>query len=293
MAGMTKQADRSRWRRLLPQLWVGVCGLLAVGGWGGEAAGQEKSIPVTRLERLPEVPARRPATGFGLPVNTPSMVLSQTASNDPLALRRREMVSEQIRMRGVDQESVLKAMEIVPRHLFVPTELRSQAYDDQPLDIGWGYTIYQPYMVARMTELLDLKGDEKVLEIGTGSGYHSAILSRVAREVCSMEINGTLAGDARRTLRNLGFTNVDVRVGDGYQGWPEEAPFDAIILTAAPRHIPDPLIQQLRVGGRMVIPLGGELQNLLVVTKTTDGIERRTVAPVRVPLMEGEARNRR
>jgi protein-L-isoaspartate(D-aspartate) O-methyltransferase len=184
-------------------------------------------------------------------------------------------------------------MEAVPRHLFVPSELRPQAYEDQPVDIGWGYTVYQPYMVARMTELLGLKGGEKVLEIGTGSGYHSAVLARIAGQVRSMEINSDLARDARRTLRSLGFTNVDVRVGDGYQGWPEEAPFDAIILTAAPPHIPQPLIEQLKLGGRMVIPLGGELQNLLLVTKTKNGIERQTVAPVRVPLMEGEARNRR
>ncbi|MCB1056032.1 MAG: protein-L-isoaspartate(D-aspartate) O-methyltransferase [Acidobacteria bacterium] len=204
------------------------------------------------------------------------------------------MVEDQIKKRGVEEKNVLKAMEEVPRHKFVAADEIDQAYKDCPVSIGWGQNMYQPYIVARMTELLDLHGDERVLEIGTGSGYHSAVLSRVAKKVYSIEINDQLARTARRTLASLGYDNVEVRTGDGYLGWPEEAPFDAIILTAAPPEVPKALIDQLKVGGRMVVPVGGFLQDLLEITKGADGkISRRTIEPVRVTPMTGQAQRQR
>jgi protein-L-isoaspartate(D-aspartate) O-methyltransferase len=176
----------------------------------------------------------------------------------------------------------------VPRHRFVPEGYRGDAYADSPLPIGEGQTISQPYIVALMTSLLELDGDEKVLEIGTGSGYQAAVLARLVREVYSVEILRPLGEQARTTLEELGYENVQVRVGDGYKGWPEKAPFDAIIVTAAPERIPEPLIEQLKVGGRLVIPVGNFWQNLLVITKTADGVEKRTVLPVRFVPMTGE-----
>ena len=206
--------------------------------------------------------------------------------------QRQSMVDEQIAERGIRQPEVLQAMEAVPRHLFIPDEQRERAYGDFPLPIGWGQTISQPYVVALMTELLDLDRGDKVLEIGTGSGYHAAVLSRVAGEVYTIEIIADLGRQAQSTLSQLGYRNVHVRVGDGYQGWPEEAPFDAIILTAAPTRIPQPLLDQLKVGGRMVVPVGSFLQDLQLITKTPTGIEKRTVAPVRFVPMTGEAQKK-
>jgi len=201
------------------------------------------------------------------------------------------MVDQQIRRRGVMQLEVLHAMETVPRHMFVPEESRDEAYEDYPLAIGWGQTISQPYIVALMTELLDLEGSERVLEIGTGSGYQAAVLSRLAGRVYSIEIIDKLGRQAERTLKRLGYDNVEVRIGDGYEGWPQEAPFDAIILTAAPPRIPQPLLDQLVVGGRMVVPVGGYIQDLQLITKTKDGLHKRTVAPVRFVPMTGEVQN--
>jgi protein-L-isoaspartate(D-aspartate) O-methyltransferase len=205
------------------------------------------------------------------------------------------MVEEQIRERGVRQPEVLRAMDTVPRHSFVPADRRDQAYGDEPLPIGWGQTISQPYIVALMTELLELDRGDKVLEIGTGSGYHAAVLSRVAGEVFSIEIIDQLGRQAESTLGSLGYDNVRVRIGDGYKGWPEEAPFDAIILTAAPPRIPQPLIDQLRVGGRMVVPEGGSfVQDLLLITKLPNGsIEKRPVTPVRFVPMTGEVQQKK
>lgn len=210
------------------------------------------------------------------------------ASAQDWAELRHQMVSEQIRGRGITQPGVLSAMETIPRHLFVPDRVRDEAYADQPLPIEFGQTISQPYIVALMTELLDLQGPEKVLEIGTGSGYHSAVLSRVAGEVYTIEILEPLGRKAALLLDALGFHNVHVRIGDGYRGWPDEAPFDAIILTAAPPRLPQPLLDQLKVGGRMVVPIGGYLQDLRLIIKTEDGIESRQVAPVRFVPMTGE-----
>ncbi len=215
-------------------------------------------------------------------------------AGDTFEALRHAMVEQQVRQRGVTQPEVLAAMEQVPRHLFVPDALRSQAYSDQPLVVGQGRTVYTPYVVALMTSLLDLKRGAKVLEIGTGSGYHAAVLSRIARTVYSVEIDEPTASQASKRLAVLGYHNVEVRYGDGYQGWPDKAPFDAILLSAAPPSIPKPLLQQLRVGGKMVVPLGGGFfQDLLVITKAAEGIERRTVIPVRLSPMKGKVRDGR
>jgi len=202
---------------------------------------------------------------------------------------RNQMVNEQIIARGVKDELVLKAMRKVPRHLFVPEKLQDLAYNDFPLPIGEGQTISQPYIVAYMTERLGLKGGEKVLEVGTGSGYQAAILAEIAGEVYTIEIIPSLAKQAERRLKALGYTNVHVRQGDGYLGWPEQAPFDAIIVTAAPDHIPQPLIDQLKVGGRLILPLGEEYQELVLVIKTEKGLHKERLIPVRFVPMTGEA----
>jgi len=203
---------------------------------------------------------------------------------------RSQMVEQQIKSRGVTSPTVLAAMEEVPRHLFVPGSERGQAYEDHPLPIGGGQTISQPYIVALMTALLDLAPGSRVLEIGTGSGYQAAVLSRVAGQVYSIEIVPQLGARARETLARLGYDNVQVRVGDGYRGWPEAAPFDGILLTAAPQAVPPPLIAQLKPGGRMVVPIGGFDQNLIVLTKNLDGtVKQEKVLPVRFVPMTGEA----
>ena len=167
--------------------------------------------------------------------------------------------------------------------------LRNVAYTDGPLPIGEGQTISQPYIVALMTELLELKGEEKVLEIGTGSGYQAAILAEIATEVYTIEIIKTLADRAESTLKSMNYQNITVRCGDGYQGWEEEAPFDGIMVTAAPDHIPQPLVDQLKTGAKLVIPVGDLFQELLVVTKTEKGIKKQGVIPVRFVPMTGEA----
>lgn len=207
---------------------------------------------------------------------------------DPYSAARKAMVEKQVLARGIEQPELLEAMVTVPRHLFVPAELRHEAYEDRSLPIGWGQFISQPYLSARMIELLDLDEDDRVLEIGTGSGYDAALLSRIARDVYTIEIIERLAHQTLNSLQSLGYDNVQVRVGDGYQGWPQEAPFDAILLTAAPPRIPQPLVDQLKVGGRMVVPLGQLFQDLLVITKTPHGIERQKIEPVRLGPMSGE-----
>ncbi len=223
-------------------------------------------------------------------------ITARAASGDDISLLRHQMVEEQIRQRGITDASVLSAMDRVPRHLFVPGAVPADAYADRPLPFGpkgkWG-TVYQPYVVALMTDLLELNPRDKVLEIGTGSGYHAAVLSRLAREVYSVEISQAVADQAARRLALLGFNNVSVRVGDGYQGWPEQGPFDAILLSAAPpAEIPKPLIDQLKKGGRLVAPIGDFFQDLQVITKRADGtIEKRTVSPVRLAPMTGKVRD--
>jgi protein-L-isoaspartate(D-aspartate) O-methyltransferase len=204
---------------------------------------------------------------------------------------RHTMVQQQVKQRGITKPEVLAAMEQVPRHLFVPDSLRADAYSDRPLVLGPGRTVYQPYVVALMTSLLELKKGDKVLEIGTGSGYHAAVLSRIAREVYSVEIVETVASQASKRLSVLGYQNVKIRVGDGYRGWPEHAPFDAILLSAGTPKIPKLLVDQLRMGGKMVVPLGGFFQDLLVITKAADGIEKRTIIPVRLSPMTGKVQD--
>lgn len=196
------------------------------------------------------------------------------------------MVNEQIADRGVKDERVLKIMKITPRHLFVPEKIEKFAYSDRPLPIGEGQTISQPYIVALMTELLELKRNEKVLEIGTGSGYQAAILSQLADTCYSVEIVKTLAHSAKATLKQLGYGNVLVKWGDGYKGWAEHAPFDCIIITAAPEEIPQELVNQLKVGGRMVLPVGKWSQDLILITKDATGIKKESIIPVRfVPMV--------
>jgi protein-L-isoaspartate(D-aspartate) O-methyltransferase len=219
------------------------------------------------------------------------LAMPLTAVAQDYGLQRRVMVDEQIRQRGIREREVLKAMEQVPRHLFVPESVRPKAYEDAALAISPGRAIYQPYVVALMTSLLDLDRGDKVLEVGTGTGYHAAILSRIAREVYSVEIDSTAAAQASKRLSGLGYPNVFVRHGDGYQGWVEKGPFDAILLSVAPPRVPKPLIDQLRVGGKMVVPVGGFFQDLLVITKTADGVEKRRVIPVRLAPMAGKVRD--
>ena len=213
----------------------------------------------------------------------------KAASNDPDEARRARMVDTQILARGVRDPRVLDAMRKVPRHKFVDPAERDRAYEDHPLPIAGSQTISQPYIVALMTELLALPDKARVLEIGTGSGYQSAVLGELAAEVYSIEIVPALARSASEKLRELGYTNVTVREGDGYRGWPEHAPFDGIIVTAAPERIPQPLVEQLAVGGRMVIPVGGFFQELKVFTKQADGrLSEKDVLPVRFVPMTGE-----
>ena len=209
--------------------------------------------------------------------------------DDATAGARARMVETQIAARGVRDPRVLAAMRKVPRHLFIGPAQRARAYEDQPVPIGDNQTISQPYIVALMTELLELPPKSRVLEIGTGSGYQSAVLGELASEVYSIEILPELARAAGETLRQLGYANVVVREGDGYRGWSEHAPFDGIIVTAAPERIPQPLLEQLAPGGRMVIPVGGFFQELKVFTKDRDGrITEKGIIPVRFVPMTGE-----
>jgi protein-L-isoaspartate(D-aspartate) O-methyltransferase len=210
------------------------------------------------------------------------------SSGDSFAPLRAEMVANQIQRRGVADPRVLLAMRTVPRHRFVPTTLQHLAYTDRPLPIGHGQTISQPYIVAYMSEALEVDRTHQVLEIGTGSGYQAAVLARLARVVYTIEIVPELAKRAAATLEELGYANVHVRQGDGYAGWRERAPFDRIMVTAAPEQIPQPLIDQLRAGGRMVIPVGSAEQWLTVVEKTPAGVIQRRTIPVRfVPFTRG------
>lgn len=200
------------------------------------------------------------------------------------------MVRRQIEARGVADPNVLEAMRTVPRHAFVPQAQRANAYEDRPLYIGHGQTISQPYIVAFMTEALELEPNSVVLEIGTGSGYQAAVCAEIAKEVWTIEIVEPLAESAARLLTELGYTNVHVKAGDGYYGWPQEGPFDAIIGTAAAGEVPPPLIEQLKTGGRMILPVGSRLglQYLILATKDEQGqLHRREVMPVRFVPMTG------
>ena len=209
---------------------------------------------------------------------------------DPFAVARAAMVAGQIASRGVSDSLVLAAMRSVPRHLFVPESLRSQAHGDSPLPIGHGQTISQPYIVALMTEALGVREGDKVFEVGTGSGYQAAVLAEMGVEVYTMEIVEPLALLAAERLKSLGYNRVHVRAGDAYQGWVEHSPFDAVIVTAAPERVPEPLLEQLKVGGRMVIPVGEDYQDLQLLTKTAVGVEKRSLGPVMFVPMTGKAK---
>ena len=213
------------------------------------------------------------------------LVISMTKpllADEPITWQGEHMVADQIESRGILNRDVLRVMRMTPRHLFVPPNVRSMAYEDHPVPIGYGATISQPYIVALMTELLAPSKKHRILEIGTGSGYQAAILGQLAREVYSIEIVPELASAAAQTLRDLCYNNITVRQGDGYKGWPERAPFDAIILTAAPPEVPEALISQLAKGGRLVAPVGSLwMQELIVIDKSAGGaIRRRSVCPV-------------
>jgi protein-L-isoaspartate(D-aspartate) O-methyltransferase len=229
-----------------------------------------------------EVPPRPTETS----VPTPS---TRGESGDRLE-ERMDMVERQIRQRGVTDEEVLEAMERVPRHEFVPSEYQLQAYADRPLPIGYGQTISQPYIVALMTELLQLQNTDRVLEVGTGSGYQAAILGEIVAEVYTVEIIEALAAEAKARLERLRYANVHTLHADGYFGWEEHAPYDAIIVTAAPDHIPQPLVQQLKDGAKLVIPVGppGGYQTLWEVTRVGEEVTKRNVTGVLFVPLTGE-----
>jgi protein-L-isoaspartate(D-aspartate) O-methyltransferase len=205
------------------------------------------------------------------------------------------MVQQQLKARGVSDPRVLAAMNKVRRDEFVPPNLKGSSYADQPLPIGYSQTISQPYIVAFMTEQVHPSPKDRVLEIGTGSGYQAAILAELAAEVYTIEIIEPLAKTAEATLQRLGYKNVHVKAGDGYKGWPEYAPFDSVIVTCAPDHVPQPLIDQLKEGGRMIIPVGSGLgfQHLHLLEKKSGKLQRRAVLPVRFVPMTGEAQKRK
>lgn len=218
---------------------------------------------------------------------------SQAGEVDVFFSARTSMVEEQLERRGITDRGVLQAMKKVERHLFVPEHLEQNAYIDRPLPIRMGQTISQPYIVALMTELLELEGNERVLEIGTGSGYQAAVLGELVKEVYTVEIVGELAERSAQLLRNLGYSNVKVKHGDGFLGWQEFAPYDAIMVTCAPEEVPQPLLDQLSEGGRLVIPVGSFFQELKLIEKTDGVIKEEVIAAVRfVPMVRDESTGR-
>ncbi|MEC4672200.1 MAG: protein-L-isoaspartate(D-aspartate) O-methyltransferase [Nitrospirota bacterium] len=223
-----------------------------------------------------------PGTGQGTGTEPSPRPFDRQAERD-------RMVNDQIVARGVKDPAVIEALRWIPRHRFVPEAEAEMAYEDRPLPIGYEQTISQPYIVAFMTEALQLQGKKKVLEIGTGSGYQAAVLATIVHQVFTIEIVEPLAERAAGTLKEVGCDNVTVRTGDGYQGWPEEAPFDGIIVTAASDHVPKPLLEQLAIGGRLILPIGKFQQDLVVVRRTEKGYEQTTVLPVAFVPMTGEA----
>jgi protein-L-isoaspartate(D-aspartate) O-methyltransferase len=212
----------------------------------------------------------------------------EVTEQDEFRREREAMVEDQIRARGITNSSVLRAMRKVPRHRFVPDQLVGEAYRDSPLPIGLGQTISQPFIVAYMTDNARVSRRSKVLEIGTGSGYQAAILGEIAREVYTIEIVPELAERSANLLNDLGYDNIKVKHGNGYLGWPEHAPFDAIVVTAAPPEIPQALVEQLAVGGRMVVPVGTDEQEMMIITKNRRGVTERRTIPVRFVPMTGK-----
>ncbi len=263
-------------------------GLVLAGGCGrGDRVVEEP--PPSGPERAPDVEVKKPQVGQVRPSHEHPAFRERVAE-------REAMVSKQIAERAFAQtikdQKVLEAMRTVPRHAFVPERYQRQAYADRPLPIGYGQTISQPYIVGYMTEMLELDEESKVLEIGTGSGYQAAVAAELAGRVYSIEIIKALGESGRRRLKELGYKNVQVKVADGYYGWPEKGPFEAIIVTAASSHIPGPLIEQLKPGGRLVIPLGSawRAQELVLLSKGADGtVTSRGLMGVRFVPMVGKA----
>jgi protein-L-isoaspartate(D-aspartate) O-methyltransferase len=256
-----------------------VFSLLLMLGSCGRNTTVSMNSPEDSLDNPPDNPVAR---GHSAEVREAQITTEQnmkkpkSSENDPRSRERLEMVNYQLRRRGIKDQRVLEVMERVPRHLFVPPNLHSQAYDDWPLPIGYGQTISQPYIVALMTELVRPEPGDRALDIGTGCGYQAAVLSELVDQVYSIEILEPLAKEASSRLRQLGHNNVEVRHGDGYQGWAEHAPFQIIIVAAAPDHIPQPLVDQLAPNGRMVIPVGRGSQELQLIEKSADGHLRYT-----------------
>jgi protein-L-isoaspartate(D-aspartate) O-methyltransferase len=232
----------------------------------------------------------RESVDSALPPDAGEEAPSPRREDDPFAAARQLMVDGQLAGRDITDANVLKAMGRIGRERFVPQDIREQAYEDRPLPIGLGQTISQPYVVALMTQLARPTPKSRALEVGVGSGYQAAILAELCKEVYGIEILSPLADGARERLAALGYKNVVVRCGDAYRGWPEEAPFDLILVTAAPDHVPQPLVEQLAHGGRLVIPVGRGFQELLLIEKRADGsLDRKSVAPVQFVPMTGEA----
>jgi len=232
-----------------------------------------------------------PSSG-GSPSDEPVVGVAAAGPDDRRA-ERLALVDEHLVGSGIVDARVLAAMRAVPRHRFVPADLARLAYRDRALPIGLEQTISQPYVVAFMTQAAEVAPGDKVLEIGTGSGYQAAVLAEIVGELWSIEIVAPLAERARGTLAACGYDRVHVRTGDGYRGWPEEAPFDVILVTAAPDHVPAPLLEQLAEGGRLVLPVGDEYQEIVRIRRTPDGLERERLLPVRFVPMTGEAQERR
>jgi protein-L-isoaspartate(D-aspartate) O-methyltransferase len=216
----------------------------------------------------------------------------QNQNMDKYKVKREQMVKSQIEARGIKNKDVLEAIKKVPRHEFVPENLKEFAYTDEPLSIGSGQTISQPYIVAYMTEILDLKKSDRILEIGTGSGYQAAILAELCDSVYTIEILPELSARAQEILQKLNYGNIYFKIGNGFYGWKEKSPFDAIIVTAAPEDVPQSLVEQLAEGGSMIIPVGDFFQELYLITKTKDGIEKRKTLPVRFVPLQGVPRSK-
>jgi protein-L-isoaspartate(D-aspartate) O-methyltransferase len=247
--------------------------------------GREDAAPPDRRERSPDDPMQTT-----LVAQADGEVAGSSEEEVRFRKARRDMVEHHFRRRDITDQRVLEVMERIPRHLYVPENLQDSAYADRPLPIGRGQTISQPYIVALMTQLANPQADSRALDVGTGSGYQAAVLGELCKEVYSIEIVEDLAQQAADRLARLGYQNVHVRAGDGYQGWPEHAPFDLIIVAAAPAHVPQPLIEQLAPGGRMIIPVGRFQQDLMVIEKLQDGTVRQwSEIPVAFVPMTGEA----
>ena len=267
--------------RLIATAWIA---LVWPGGLAPASARHEHGLGQESAKRLSDPPQAERRRSH------PELRSPRTGER---AAERRKMVIDQIEARGVKDPAVIEAMRNVPRHWFVPVRVHRLAYADRPLPIGESQTISQPYIVALMTEVLRLTPQSKVLEFGTGSGYQAAVLSEITPHVFTIEIVEPLARRAITTFEERGYKTINSRIGDGYGGWPEHAPFDAIIVTCAPEHIPTKLIEQLKPGGRICIPVGaqGRVQELIVATKRADGsLKRKSLIPVRFVPMTGEGR---